>query len=183
MVKGRILKEIVDNNLVLVLTSSKKYSQTNLTILKHLCNQYNYPGIYVTSSRPYSSLVAVLEKNKIGMNRLFFIDMVSLSSSSASLKAKNCLFMESPRALTELSIALSQAVDAIHMEDKFVYLDSLSTLLIYNEVGTVKRFVHFLTGKMRLWGVKGIVISLEKETSPELLDQLTQFVDKVVKVR
>lgn len=182
MAGSRVLQELKKNSIVLFLTDSRTYMKTNFTVLKFLCNTNDFAGIYVTSNRPYSSLLTHLEKNKVNMERMFFIDLVTQSSTGRSEKAKNCLFMESPRALTELSIALSQAVGAIHIEEKYVFLDSLSTLLIYNDASTVARFIHFLTGKMRQWDVKGVVISLEKETSPELLSQLSQFVDKVVRV-
>ena len=39
------------------------------------------------------------------------------------------------------------------------------------------RFIHFLAGKIREWKVKGIIITLEKETEQLLLDELTQFSD------
>ena len=39
------------------------------------------------------------------------------------------------------------------------------------------KFVHFLAAKIREWKVKGIIITLEKETEAALLDELTQFSD------
>ena len=53
----------------------------------------------------------------------------------------------------------------------------MNTLSIFNKPSTVARFIHFLTGKIREWKVKGIIITLEKETEPSLLDELTQFSD------
>ena len=72
---------------------------------------------------------------------------------------------------------MDQAVRAIPGEKKFLFFDSLSTLLIYNKPITVAKFIHFLSGKMRMWRVKGIIISLEKESDKELLSELSQFCD------
>jgi len=58
-----------------------------------------------------------------------------------------------------------------------VFFDSLSTLLLYNNVQTVARFIHFLAGKMRVWEVKGVIVSLRKEKDAELIDELTPFCD------
>ena len=45
----------------------------------------------------------------------------------------------------------------------------LSTLFIYNKVGPVAKFAHFLTQKMRFLGVKGIILSLEIESDNETI--------------
>ena len=37
--------------------------------------------------------------------------------------------------------------------------------------------MHFLAAKMREWKIGGVIISLEKETDPKLLDELTQLSD------
>ena len=48
---------------------------------------------------------------------------------------------------------------------------------MFNQVGTVGRFIHFLAGKMRSWRVKGIIVTLEKEKNKELINELSQFCD------
>ena len=73
---------------------------------------------------------------------------------------------------------MDQAVRAVPGKEKFLFFDSLNTLLIYNAVGTVARFIHFLATKMRVWGVKGIIISLQKESNKELIDEIEQLCDR-----
>ena len=74
-------------------------------------------------------------------------------------------------------MAMDQAVSAIDAESKFVFFDSLDTLLLYNQPGTVARFIHFLAGKMRTWKVEGIIVSLQKDKNEELINELMQFCD------
>ena len=81
-----------------------------------------------------------------------------------------------------MSVAMDQAVKSLNTPEKFLIFDSLNTLAIFNKPSTVARFIHFLTGKMREWKVKGIIITLEKETDETLLDELTQFSDVRVDV-
>ena len=76
-----------------------------------------------------------------------------------------------------MSVAMDQAIKALPLAEKFLIFDSLNTLAIFNKPVTIARFAHFLTGKMREWKIKGIIITLEKETDPALLDELTQFSD------
>ena len=72
---------------------------------------------------------------------------------------------------------MDQAVTSLPGSEKFLFFDSLNTLLLYNEVRTVARFIHFLSGKMRVWKVKGIIVSLKKKGNEELIKELTQFCD------
>ncbi len=168
-----------DNPIVTVLVPNKIYAQTNVDILKCLVNEKKIPGIYITVNKPYLNMLSFLRKSGINVSRIFFIDLISKLTKEQPSRIDNCLFMESPESLTDLSIALGEAVRSIP-GDKFIFLDTLSTLLIYNKAETVTKFVHFLTSKMRSWQVKGIIISLIKETKPELQAELAQFCDKVI---
>jgi len=69
---------------------------------------------------------------------------------------------------------------ALPGKEKFLFFDSLPTLLLYNSVETVARCVHFLDIKMRVWKVKGIIISLERQANKEPIDELSQFCDVLI---
>ena len=68
-------------------------------------------------------------------------------------------------------------------EDRFIFFDSLSTLLIYNQSKSVSKFAHFLTGKMREWKIKGVLISLQKNIDENLIAQVSQFCDRIIEVK
>ena len=173
------VENLGENPIIAVLVPSNVYTQTNIEILKALVNEKKLPGIYITVNKPYEDMLSFLRKNGINTSRVFFIDLVTKLTKEQPSRIDNCLFMESPESLTDLSIALGEAVRSIQ-GDKFIFLDTLSTLLIYNKAETVSKFVHFLTSKMRSWQVKGIIISLIKETKPELQAELSQFCDKLI---
>lgn len=166
------LKEFV----VLATVKAKDYQKTNIDIVKHLTGDMNTPGVYVTLNKPYSVMKKVFERSKIDTRLIIFIDAVTKTAGEVK-KTKDCLFIGNPENLSDISIAMDQAVRALPGKDKFLFFDSLNTLLIYNQVQTVIKFIHFLVSKMRVWGVKGIIISLEKKKDNELLDELSQFCD------
>jgi len=68
-------------------------------------------------------------------------------------------------------------------QDRFIFFDSLSTLLVYNQSKSVTKFAHFLTGKMREWKIKGVLISLQKNTDERLIAQVSQFCDRIIEVK
>lgn len=167
------LKEYV----VLATVDAKKYQETNIALVKHLTKGEKVPGVYVTLNKPFKTMESIFQKAGVDTRMMIFIDAVTKTSGGAPEKTDKCLFIGNPENLSDISIAMDQAVMALPSKDRFVFFDSLNTLLMFNSVETVARFVHFLAGKMRSWGVKGIIISLEKKSNKELIDELNQYCD------
>jgi len=166
------LKEYV----ALATIETKNYQKTNLEIIRHLTEDKNIPGVYVTLNRPFETMNKAFKDAGIDTRMIIFIDAVTKISGGDIQKKDNCLFIGSPEKLTDISIAMDQAVRALPKET-FVFFDSLSILLLYNHVNTVAKFIHFLSGKMRVWHVRGIIVSLRKKEDDELIKELSQFCD------
>ena len=164
----------------LYLTSAEGYIKANVTILKKLVNEQKIPGIYITVNKPYLDLIHIFSKNDIKFDHIFIIDAITKATGSEPPDAKNCIFLDGPTNLTDLTIALRQAVDLMKDKNKFIFFDALSTLLIYNPEKTVVKFAHFLTGRIREWDAQGILISIDKDMNETLKSQLIQFCDKKV---
>ena len=137
-------------------------------------------GIYINVSRSYDNISEIMTSKNIDISRLFFIDCVSLSTGIKPVKKDSVLYVNSPSDLTEISIVLDQLVQTIPMQERFLFLDSLSALLIYNSSNITSKFAHFLTVKMRQWKIIGILIALEKETDEKLISLISQFADKII---
>ncbi|QQG38706.1 MAG: hypothetical protein HYS32_03835 [Candidatus Woesearchaeota archaeon] len=172
----------LEEYIALVTVDSEYYQDTNLNLVKHLVEEQNIPGVYVTLNKPYKTVEKLFTKNGIDLRLIIFIDAVTRTAGSKVEKTDKCLFIGSPEKMSDISIAMDQAVKSLPGKDKFVFFDSLSTLLLYNNPITVARFIHFLTNKIRMWGVKGVVISLQKEKDKDLIDELSQFCDFVLDV-
>ena len=180
-VKETFKKEVksLKDYILLITVDAKNYQKTAVDVVKLLVNEQNIPGVYVTLNKPFEIMQRTFAGSGIDTRLIIFIDAASRTESK---KVENCLYIGSPEKLSDLSVAMDQAIKAIPTEEKFVVFDSLNTLNIFNKPSTVARFVHFLTGKMREWKVKGVIITLEKETDPVLLDELTQFSDNRIDI-
>ncbi|MDP3765689.1 MAG: ATPase domain-containing protein [Nanoarchaeota archaeon] len=181
-VKETFKKEVksLKDYILLITVDAKIYQKTTVDVVKSLVNEQNIPGVYVTLNKPYGIMQRAFENSNIDTRLIIFIDAASRTEAR---KVENCLYIGSPEKLSDMSVAMDQAVKALPTSDKFLIFDSLNTLSIFNKPGTVARFIHFLTVKMREWKVKGIIITLEKETDPALLDELTQFSDARIDLR
>lgn len=159
---------------LLITVDAKNYQKAVIDLMKYLLNEKSIPGVYVALNKPYEIMQRTFAVNNIDSRLLIFIDSASRTEPK---KVGNCLYIGSPEKLSDISVAMDQAVKALPGDDKFLVFDSLNTLNIFNKTSTVARFVYFLAAKLREWKIKGIIITLVKETEQSLLDELTQFSD------
>jgi len=162
--------------MVLMKVGVKDYQNTNVAILKSLVNEQKTPGIYVTLNKPFEVMQRLLEKNNIDPRLIIFIDAFTDIGENKK-RVKNCLYIGSPEKLSDISIAMDQAVKSLPTKEKFLFFDSINTLQVFNNPGTVMKFVHFLATKIREWKVKGIIILISSSADEPLTNELAQFCD------
>ena len=174
--KETFKKEVKSLNdyLLLITVNAKNYQKAAVDVVKFLVGEQSIPGVYVTLNKPYEIVKRTLESNGVDSRLIIFIDAASRTEAK---RVGNCLYIGSPDKLSDMSVAMDQAIKALPTENKFLVFDSLNTLSIFNKPVTVARFVHFLAAKIREWRIKGVIITLERETEPALLDELTQLSD------
>jgi KaiC/GvpD/RAD55 family RecA-like ATPase len=131
------------------------------------------PGIYVSLNKTHESIENILKKEKINTNKLFFIDCVT------SEQKRDDVLHISPRELGKLSSAISTFIKDIPGK-KFLIIDALSTLLIYNDENKVARFVKETIEFASEKDVEVIALS-PKTKGEELLNKIFNFFDKVKK--
>lgn len=172
-------KDLPDDFIASVIVPSGNYEEVNMHILNKFIHEKNRHGIYITINRPYKSIVKLMKKNNIDIKRLSFIDCISKEVSKPK-KEINCIFVKSPADLTEIAIAIDRLFK--HTKHGFIFFDSLDTLLLYNSFEGVVKFAHFITGKMRIYGINGILLGLDEKIDKELIDEIAHFTDKTIKI-
>lgn len=171
-----------DEKIVLLITKSDEYQRTNLETLRYFVDDKGLFGIYVTINKPYTTIKKTINNDGIDTTNIFFVDAISKEVGGTTKNADDVVYMDSPQDLTNLSIALSEIVEAMPKQDKFLLIDSMSSLTIYNHSKKVSKFARHLVGKMRKWDLNGVIISIEEELEEDILSHFTQFCDKVIRV-
>lgn len=175
------LSEVAKSKTTLLLTSTDKYKKNVSSLLKMFVKEKKMPGVYVSVNKSCKDLMDDFGSFGVSEDKVFIIDMITETTGSSAVKKPNCLYLHSPQSLTDLAIALDEAVSAIKAKEKFVIIDSISTLFVYNAPSTVVQFAHFITNKMRSWGVHGVMIGVSKELDEKTKSLLSQFCDEVIK--
>jgi hypothetical protein len=136
-------------------------------------------GIYVSVSKPYEQITKAMELAKVRSSNLFFIDCISHMAGKLPEKAENAVFIENPSSLEEISLYIDKLMVRIP-EPKFILLDSLSSLLIYNNERSVEEFTHLVINKMRLENVGGIIVSIKQKEAEALTNTLIPMCDREI---
>jgi len=154
----------------LIITSVEKLQNDILAKIKSLNGKI---GIYVSLNKTQKSTEEAFTKNGLDTSRMFFIDCVSKE------KVREDVLHISPEDLDTLNTAMQAFVKDIHGE-KFILIDALSTLLIYNNENKVAKFVQELTEYSSENNVHIIAFS-PRTQGEELLDKIFNFFDTVEK--
>mgnify|MGYP001612391926 CR=1 FL=1 len=130
-------------------------------------------GIYLSLNKSCESVEKNLKSNKINVDKIFFIDGV------ASEKSRDDFLHISPTQLDLLTTAIKTFIKKIPSE-KYLIIDTLATLLIYNSPNKVAQFVKNITEIASQNEIRLIAFS-PKTKGEELLDKIFNFFDKVKK--
>ncbi len=173
-------KEIGDEEITIVVLPPENLIKYNIAIFKYLSKKYK-KGIYITINQPYASLIKKLKKEKLKLDNIFFIDLVTATLTSNPTQTKNCLFVDSATSLTELGISIEQIISNIEGK-KFLIIDNLGAFLIYNNEDVFLEFCHFLINKLRLNSITTVFMTVNEEESMKLVKNIGGFCDKVINV-
>ncbi|MCK4491418.1 MAG: hypothetical protein KAU03_02260, partial [Candidatus Altiarchaeales archaeon] len=111
------------------------------------------------------------------------VDAVSKVTGGCSKEKENHSFVADPHNLSELSISVFRNLAELEEERRrFLILDSLSSLLIYNKVHFISRFLHSFTAELRPWNLNGVIICVGGEFEPDTLRTFSGFCDEVIEI-
>jgi len=165
---------------VILETRSEKALEANLAVMKLLINK-NYTVIILSAIRPYSNLMNLYKNNKINTKKILVIDCVSKSKSSSSKERDNVLYVGSASDLMRISISISEAI-RLTKDKKFIFIDSISSLIIHNNPIILGRFMHSIITLIREKEINGILFSLKTGINKEIRTDIIMLCDKVIKI-
>ena len=172
------LKDLPENFAVNLIIDQHIYSQANLALLRHLIEEL-HQGLYVSLNKPYETLHEELKQSNLDPSAIYCIDCVSKETGKFS-NSEKCLCLEDPSSLTELSVLTANLLD--DRKIRFIILDSLSTLLLYNDAKEVEKFLHGLFNKTRKSNASIIITSPKEKSKEDLFAEITQFCDKEIEL-
>lgn len=164
----------------LVLSSAPMLKGNNIRLVKEI-QRLHYQIIMITFNQPSPILKRTYLKNDVDLEPIIFIDAVSkYALGTLPEDIDRAVFINNPRNLTNLSVAISEMLKEFSGTNTCVILDSISTMLIYLSSDDISKFVHFMTSKMAILGMPGFFVAVENGLNPVLMSHLSTFTDEVI---
>ena len=173
------LQEAPEDFIILIETNAENASEVTLAAVKALTERNDH-GIIISANRPYMNLLNNYERNNINTSKIHILDLIS-KNLNADTSTKNVMFMENASSLTDISLSVNNYIKKLNGK-KFIFIDSITTMLIHNEPYVFARFIHSILTKMRINGIGGLMISLTDKTNREVRAEIAQLCDKVITV-
>lgn len=177
---SQVANELGEKFVLLLVETKGGHANLRVELLRYF-NDIKCGGVYVTLNTPLENLIETLKKNEVDLSEVLFIDGITKITDATELSGKNYKYIESPRDLVELGFLIDKEMDKPNHEKKFIIIDSVSTLMIYNSQQAIKQFVHSITGKMKAWKIRGILIANNDEGN-DAINYMAQFCDKTSEV-
>lgn len=165
----------------LLLVEPTSYSKINIELIRIFCKEH-VQGIYVTLNRSFLFLNELFNSEGIDISDLKFIDAITKITGREEIKKGEVVYVESPNNLVELSVAIDEAIKSIKGTPAFLIFDSVSTLLIYNDMGSCEKFIHLIIGKLQESKLKGIFLMVKSDEMSGIINTLSQFCDKTLEI-
>jgi len=174
------LEDIHENKLCLVMTSATGIRNKNIEVIKAAVDT-DYYLIVVTTNQLAGILKKNYDKHGIPQEKIYFVDAVTKYAGGTNLpQMKNCRYISNPGNLTDMGIAIIESIKELEGKKTCLLLDSINSMLIYIPSHHITKFIHFVTNKLRIQNLSGIFLLVEKGIDPNVLSQLTTFVDEVI---
>jgi len=169
--KGKLEKEFAKNSIVMLSVSGADYRNATSSLIDF--SKRFRKTCYITLNDPSDVI-----RTK-GHENLCFIDCVTATVKSTN-ERHDTIFISSPRALTEISIALKKAIEKFGPDS--VIFDSISALFVYEKSVSALKFLHNIILTIRSSNMKAVFVVLKEDVSEEFMKDMSMFVDSVSEI-
>lgn len=177
--KERISVAIKVNQSVGIQVSENRHNDLLQALFSFMNAKENELWTFVTASNTFKHILDNFKKEFENKN-IKFIDCIS-RSSGITLFEKECKYIESPTMLERIALEIINIFKGKEYEiEKYVVIDSLSSLVIYNDPEIIREFVSLLMNKARSENIHIVSIVIEEEVDT---NRLLQMNDKIVVLR
>lgn len=164
-----------DDPIVLAVTDAMRYNEAMTRLCSLLLGQYQ-EGLVVTANRPCQSLRETYAKAGLDTDRLRFVDCVTSLTGLAPPPDARALHIESPTLLEKLAMRTEQTLRRMG-HSRFLLLDSLSALAVYNGNAAVAELSHNLVTRLRVHRVPSALLLVSTPGTQALYDAVRPLCD------
>lgn len=180
--KERISNAIKVNQSIGIILPGSNYQDLLQALFEHMEDKAEEAWVYVSVTKPYDILVKEYGYLSDAKN-IKFIDCISRAAGILRSDA-NCVYIESPSMLEKLGLEIINTFKEVDdSTNKYLIIDSLSNMMIYNDPKIVTEFFYHIINRTRAKDIHTISLAIEEEGMEKHLNRLIYLNDKILKVR
>jgi archaellum biogenesis ATPase FlaH len=178
-IRERVSAAIQVNQSVGIQVPENRHGDLLEAVFNSMCRNTHDIWTFVTVSKTFDYLAKTFKESTRHPN-IKFIDCIS-RAAGISDNANNCIFLESPVMLENLILEIINNFKSQKRDiDKYIVIDSLSALMIYNDPGIIREFISLVMNRSRAENIHVVSILVEEEMDSNKLIQLN---DKIIVLR
>ncbi len=178
----RISCAIDINQSIGILLPGPNYQDLIQALFKRIKNNSDEVWVYLTVTKTYQNISDQLPFIS-EIKNLCFIDCVSRAAGISKI-AKNVIFIESPTMLEKIGLEIMNIFKETDSKfKKYLVIDSLTNLIIYNDPEIVTEFFYHIINRTRAKDINVISLAIEEEGMECYLNRLIYLNDKILKIR
>jgi len=172
-------EELSENFVINIAIDQLVYNETYIVLLEHLMQKLKLKGLFISLTKPYETIYNELKQNNLDADSISYIDAVSKETGKFQNKEK-VLYLDNPSSITELLFIVKSMCQ--EGEIKFILLNSLNTLWLYNDIKEVEKFIRSMINHARKCNVSVILTTPKEQSEEDALASITQFCDKEIQI-
>ncbi len=178
-IRERVSAAIQVNQSVGIQVPENRHGDLLEAVFNSMCRNTHDIWTFVTVSKTFDYLAKIFKESTRHPN-IKFIDCIS-RAAGISDNANNCIFLESPVMLEILILEIINNFKTQKRDiDKYIVIDSLSALMIYNDPEIIREFISLVMNRSRAENIHVVSILVEEEMDSNKLIQLN---DKIIVLR
>jgi KaiC/GvpD/RAD55 family RecA-like ATPase len=141
-------------------------------------------AIWISTDTPYEKIkekfsdYGFMLKSGNGRGSIHFLDMISHKAGVTRKKCDDCRYIQDPSNLTELALAINEIL--AKKKCGLVVLDSLNSLLVYNDLTKTLQFMRFLSASVYERKMALLVYFVSGERDPRTETSIKMATDAVI---
>jgi archaellum biogenesis ATPase FlaH len=178
-IRERVSAAIQVNQSVGIQVPENRHGDLLEAVFNSMCKNTHDIWTFVTVSKTFDYLAKTFTESTRHPN-IKFIDCIS-RAAGISDNSNNCIFLESPVMLENLILEIINNFKSQKRDiDKYIVIDSLSALMIYNDPEIIREFISLVRNRSRAENIHVVSILVEEEMDSNKLIQLN---DKIIVLR
>ncbi len=165
------LTEAATGSLIVLKGTLENATSENILSVKTM-QDLGYMGIYITLTKDYGEIAATMAREGVQVGSIKFIDGIAHMYGIGESQTSGVTYVSGPLALDQIFDELKKHLEG-DPSKKFVFLDSLTVILLYNALDLTKTFIKKIHALLRKHGATGIVsLVSQSSANTELIHEI-----------